>query len=119
MEQFSGLLAHLPETIPAGDAARALDILVEYKKETELTRRDRAKVEASREIALAEITRRYDFYEKLFAAVFAERAAVTKKFFKVIERGIAEKNTDLVLAGLENLSTMVASSPLANLKDLR
>ena len=119
MEKFPDLISLLPDTIPKSDAARALDLLVEYKRESELTRRDKAKAEALKELALAEITRKYDFYEKLFTAIFAERSAVTKKFFSIIDKGIKEKDNDLVLAGLSHLSKMVSTSPLANLGALK
>ena len=113
------LLAQLPDTIPITDAERALELLTEYKKETELSRRDRFRVEAVKEMVLAEITRKYDFYEKLFAAVFAERSEVTKKFFRIIDRGIKEKDNELVLAGLSSLSDVVSASPLAHLGSLK
>lgn len=119
MEKPPALLSLLPDTIPREDAVHALELLAEYKRETELTRRDKAKAQALKEIALAEITRKYDLYEKLFAAIFAERSTVTKKFFSIIDKGIKEKDNDLVLAGLSNLSKMVSSSPLANLPSLK
>jgi len=118
MENLPGLLTMLPESISPGDAEHALKILADYKKESEFTRRDKAKAEALKEIALAEITRKYDFYEKLFAAIFAERTAITKKYFSIIDKGIKEKNNDLVLSGLSHLSKMVSTSPLTNLKTL-
>ena len=119
MEEFPDLLSLLPDTIPKSDATRALELLVEYKRETELTRRDKAKADALKELALVEITKKYDFYEKLFAAIFAERSAVTKKFFSIIDKGIKEKDNELVLAGLSHLSKMVSTSPLANLEALK
>ena len=117
-EAFS-VFSRLPDTISRNDAARALELLSEFRQETEVTKRDKAKAAALKEIALAEITRKYDFYERLFAAVFAERKEVAQEFFKVIDQGIREKNNDLVLAGLSNLSGMIASSPLSNLGMLK
>ena len=118
MEKTFELFSQLPEDIPVSDAEEALGLLAEFKQEKELSRHNTLKGEALKELALAEITRKYDFYEKLFAAVFAERKAVTEGFFRVIDQGIREKNNDLVLAGLSSLSNMVAASPLANLKSL-
>ena len=112
------LYSRLPEEIPRSDAERAFQILSEFRQDKKLAKHDRAKAEAKKELALAEITRKYDFYEKLFAAVFAERKAITEGFFRVIDQGIREKNNDLVLAGLSSLSNMVASSPLTNLESL-
>ncbi|MCL1814647.1 MAG: hypothetical protein FWG27_02335 [Treponema sp.] len=115
IEKTADLYSRLPDSIPLADAEHALELLAEFKQETELTKRDRAKAAAVKQIALAEITKKYDFYEKLFAAVFAERRAVAQEFFRVIDQGIREKNNDLVLAGLSSLSGMVASSPLTHL----
>ena len=113
MEKTRELYSHLPKDIPLNDAERALGILADFNHENELLNDDRA--EALKELALTEITRKYDFYEKLFSAVFAERKAITEGFFRIIDQGIREKNNDLVLAGLSSLSDIVASSPLANL----
>jgi len=119
MEKPAALLSLLPDTIPQDDALQALKLLTEYRREIEITRRDKIKAEALKETALAEITRKYDFYERLFAAIFAERSLVTKKFFSIIDKGIKEKDNELVLAGLSNLSKMVSTSPLANLPSLK
>jgi len=113
------LLSLLPYTISQEDAVHALELLAEYKRETELTRRDKAKAQALKEVALEEITRKYDFYERLFAAIFTERSTVAKKFFSIIDKGIKEKDNELVLAGLSNLSQMVSASPLASLPSLK
>jgi hypothetical protein len=119
MEKNAALLSLLPDTISRDDAVRALELLAEYKREAELTRRDKAKAQALKETALEEITRKYDFYERLFAAIFAERSTVAKKFFSIIDKGIKEKDNELVLAGLSNLSKMVSTSPLANIPSLK
>ena len=109
------LYSKLPEEIPRRDAERAFGILSEFKQEIELAGNDKEKAAALKELALTEITKKYDFYEKLFSAVFAERKAITEGFFRVIDQGIRENNNDLVLAGLSSLSNMVATSPLSNL----
>jgi hypothetical protein len=113
-----GLYSRLPEEIPPDDAEKAFELLSDFKHEKELSKHDKARAEALKELALTEITRKYDFYEKLFAAVFAERKAITEGFFRVIDQGIREKNNDLVLAGLSSLSNLVDSSPLTNLGSL-
>ena len=119
MEDAFSLFSRLPNTISRNEAEQALGLLSEFKQEIELTKRDKAKAAALKEIALAEISKKYDFYEKLFAAVFAERREVAQEFFKVIDQGLREKNNDLVLIGLSNLSGLVASSPLSDLRQLK
>ena len=113
------LFSRLPDSISLVEAEHALELLAGLKSEAELTKRDKAKAAALKEIALAEITRKYDFYERLFAAIFAERRAVTEEFFRIIDQGIREKNNDLVLAGLSSLSGLVTSSPLTHLDSLK
>ena len=119
MDDVFSLFSRLPDTIPRSDAKKAFGLLTDFTQETELAKEHNDKAEALKEIALAEITRKYDFYERLFAAVFAERREITREFFKIIDQGIREKNNDLVLTGLSNLSSLVASSPLANLGALK
>ena len=116
MEKTYELYSRLPKEIKRSEAEKAFELLSEFGHETELSGGE--KTEALKELALAEITRKYDFYEKLFAAVFAERKTIAEGFFRVIDQGIREKNNDLVLAGLSSLSGMVASSPLTNLGSL-
>ena len=128
IERTYELYSRLPKEIKRSDAERAFELLSEFGQENELTTSGKEKTPAAgkagaaaqaiKELALAEITMKYDFYEKLFAAVFAERKAITEGFFRVIDQGIREKNNDLVLAGLSSLSNMVASSPLTNLGSL-
>ena len=124
IEKTYELYSRLPKEIKRSDAERAFELISEFGRENEISAGNKGKTEAApaaqaiKELALAEITRKYDFYEKLFAAVFAERKAITEGFFRVIDQGIREKNNDLVLAGLSSLSDMVSSSPLTNLGSL-
>jgi hypothetical protein len=113
------VLTKLPDYLPAPDVTKAFTLLLEYKKESELTKRDIARYDAMRDVMLAEITRKYDFYEKIFVAVFTERKVAIDKYFEIIDKGIKENNNELVLAGLSNLSNVVASSPFANIGELK
>ena len=112
-------LKKLPNNIPVPDVTKAFDLLMEYKKENEQTKREIARYDAIKEVMITEITKKYDFYEKLFKAVFDERKTAINKFFEVIDKGIKENNNELVLAGLSNLSNVVASSPFANISELK
>jgi hypothetical protein len=101
------------------DVTKALTLFLEYKKENETTKREIARYDAMKEIMITEITRKYDFYEKLFASIFMERKSAIDKYFEIIDKGIKENNNELVLAGLSNLSNVVASSPFANISELK
>ena len=109
----------IPNNIPVPDVTKAFDLLMEYKKENEQTKREIARYDAMKEVMITEITRKYGFYEKLFKAVFSERKTAIDKYFSVIDKGIQENNNELVLAGLSNLSNVVASSPFANIGELK
>ena len=114
-----GKLGEIANNLPVPDVARALTLFLEYKKENETTKREIARCEAMKEIMVAEITMKYDFYEKLFASVFAERKTAIDKYFEIIDKSIKENNNELVLAGLSNLSNVVASSPFSNIGELK
>ena len=109
----------IPEGMPVPDVTKIFQMLLEYGREREKTKRDIAKYEAIKEVMLTDINRKYDFYEKLFKAVFEERKAAIDKHFEVIDKGIKDNNNELVLNGLSGLSTIVASSPFANIGELR
>ena len=119
MEKAYEIYSRLPKEIKRSDAEHAFELLSEFRQENELSTNSNEKAETLKELALAEITRKYDFYERLFAAVFAERKAITEGFFRIIDQGIREKNNDLVLAGLSSLSDLVDSSPLTTLDSLK
>jgi hypothetical protein len=109
----------IPDFIPIPDVTKVFDLFMEFKRENEQTKREIARLDAIKEVMITEITKKYDFYEKLFKAVFGERKIAIDKFFEIIDKGIKENNNELVLAGLSNLSTVVASSPFANISELK
>jgi len=113
------MLKKLPSNIPVPDVTKVFGLLMEYKKENEQTKREIARLDAIKEVMITEITRKYDFYENLFKMVFDERKTAINKFFEVIDKGIKENNNELVLSGLSNLSNVVASSPFANISELK
>jgi hypothetical protein len=115
----TNVLAKIPDNIPVPDVTRVFTLFLEYKKENEMTKREIARYDAMKEVMITEITRKYDFYEKLFTAVFSERKNAIDKYFEIIDKGIKEKDNELVLAGLSNLSNVVASSPFANIGELK
>jgi hypothetical protein len=113
------IVGKIPNNLPVPDVTKAFTLFLEYKKENETTKREIARYDAMKEVMIAEITRKYDFYENLFAAVFSERKSAIDKYFEIIDKGIKENNNELVLAGLSNLSNVVASSPFANIGELK
>ena len=106
-------------TIPPEELPRLFEMLLECKKETEMTKRDLKKFESMKEVMIQEITGKYSFYEFLFSKIFDERREMIKKDFQIIDEGMKRNNRDLIDAGISGLSQLVASSPLADLDKLR
>ena len=105
--------------IPAEEIPRLFKMLVDYKKESELTKREVKKYDSIKEVMIREITGRYSFYEFLFSKIFAERADAIKKDFEIIDRGMKQNNRDLIFAGVSGLSQIVTSSPFADMEKLK
>ena len=105
--------------IPAEEIPRLFEMLVECKKESEMSRREMKKYDSMKEVMLREITGKYSFYEFLFSRIFAERQEIIKKDFDVIDQGMKQNNREMVAAGVSGLSQVVASSPVMELEKLR
>ena len=105
--------------IPAEEIPRLFEMLVECKKESELTKRELKKYDSMKEVMIQEITGKYSFYEFFFSKIFAERAEAIKKDFEIIDRGMKQNNRDLIFAGVSGLSQIVASSPFTDMEKLR
>ena len=69
-------------------------------------------------MVLTEITKRYELYQSVFDHIFDERKQAIDRHFDIIDRGIAANDKDLIIQGLKGLSTIVSSSPFANLQEL-
>ncbi|MFY1832167.1 hypothetical protein ACN47A_40075 [Myxococcus fulvus] len=106
------------EVLPGADVARFFSQVLEVRKEQLVTERELAKVNAVREVALTEITRKYDLLHKVFERVFEERRDAINKHFEIIDKGIKSNDRELILGGLKGLGDVVASSPFANAAEL-
>ena len=105
--------------IPAAELPRLFDMLVECRRESEITRREEKKYETMKDVMIREITGKYNFYEFLFSKIFAERAEAIKKDFQIIDEGMKKNNRELIATGVSGLSQIVASSPVTDLDKLR
>lgn len=83
-------------------------------RENNVVKRDIAEIDAKKEVLLKDVEERYSFYRYVFENVFSERRMAIDKYFEIIDKGIAEDNENLVLAGLQNLSKVVSSSPIGD-----
>ena len=105
--------------IPAEEIPRLFEMLLECRKESEMTKREMKKYDSMKEIMIREITGKYSFYEFFFSRIFAERQDAIKKDFEIIDEGMKKNNRELLTAGVTGLSHIVASSPFADIDKLR
>lgn len=106
------------EYIPAANVVSVLTELTGAYKEHLSVKRDIAAINAKRDVLIKEMSLKYDLYYKVFSQIFAERSRAIDKAFSIIDKGLKENDRDLISMGLNSLSTVVASSPFGNLKDL-
>jgi hypothetical protein len=111
-------LESVSKIMPAADALSFFNSLMEAYREEQNLRRDLAKIEAMRDVVLTEITKRFELYHRVFDRVFDERKQAIDRHFDIIDRGIAANDKELIIQGLQGLSTIVSSSPFANLQEL-
>ena len=105
--------------IPPEEIPRLFEMLLECKKESELTKRELQKYESMKDVMIQEITGKYSFYEFLFSKIFDERREAIKKDFEIIDEGMKRNDRTLINTGVSGLSQVVASSPIADLEKLR
>lgn len=113
-----GKLGDLVKHIPLPDISKFFTNLTEAYKEQKLNEREIAKITAQKEVILAEISARHEIYRLVFDRIFAERRSVIDNLFTTIDKGLAAKDTQLVLGAVEGLSRIVATSPFANTQEL-
>jgi hypothetical protein len=105
--------------IPAEEIPRLFNLLLECRKESELTQREIKKYESMKDVMIQEIAGKYQFYEFFFSKIFAERQDAIKKDFEIIDKGMKEHNRDILAAGVSALSQVVASSPFTDMEKLK
>ena len=105
--------------IPAEEIPRLFEMLLDVKKESEMTKREVKKYDAMKDVMIQEITGKYSFYESLFSKIFAERQETIKKDFEIIDEGMKRNDRNLIVAGVSGLSQVVASSPFTDMDKLR
>ena len=105
--------------IPAEDIPKLFEMLLDFKKESEMTKREIKKYDSMKELMIREITGKYSFYEFFFSKIFAERQEVIKKDFEIIDEGMKRNDRELISAGVNALSQLVASNPVTDMEKLR
>lgn len=111
-------LDRVNEYVPIGDPLAFFKSLLDAYQDGQEVRRDLAKIEATRQVLVAEIAQRYDFYHALFVRIFDERKQAIDGYFQTIDRGIAVNDKELILQALAGVAHIVSSSPFTNLDQL-
>lgn len=111
-------LNSVSDVMPAPDALaffKELQSVYKIHRETEVQIRT---IEAQRDVLITEIQSRYELFHKVFDNVFEERRMSITKSFEIIDQGLKNNDRDLVNIGMQGLSTIVSSSPFANVEQL-
>ena len=111
-------LAQVRDIVPSSDALNFFNKLTDAYREGMITEREIKKIDAQKEIVIRVITEKYSLYHSVFDRIFDERKEGINKSFEIIDKGIKEKDNDLISMGLGALSKIVSSSPFANIQEL-
>jgi len=65
-----------------------------------------------RDIAITEITKKYELAEAFMNKTFEERRKVIEKQFEVIDKGLEQNNFELVNLGMQHITTIVKDNPI-------
>jgi hypothetical protein len=105
--------------VPAEELPRLFEMLSEFRREAEITKRELRKYDSMKEVMIREITGKYSFYEFFFSRIFVERQETIRKDFEIIDEGMKRNDRELIAAGITGLSQIVASSPFTDIEKLR
>jgi len=111
-------LKDVADVVPSEDVLRFFSSVMELHKENLATKREIARIEATRDVALEQIRSKHDLYRKAMTLIFNERSGAIAKHFELIDRGIERSDRELMLRGLEGVARIVSNSPFADLKAL-
>lgn len=103
------------KSIPAQDLSRILTAFAEARSEIAKSNVEIARIEASRDVLVLELTSRYGAIRAAMDALFAERRAALESHFAVIDHGIASNDRSLIVAGMTAVGDIVRSSPFDDL----
>jgi hypothetical protein len=107
--------SNLPEIVSLTEANEVFSCVMNFFRECEITKRETARYDAAVKIITTEINRKYDLWEKVFTEIFKERRVSILKTFEIIDKGMEKNDKELINMGLMGLSTIVVSSPFADI----
>ena len=111
---FIGSLNNGEGGITPKDALNFVGNLVNSAIEFKRIDCDMEKYRMNRDIAIFEITKRYEFAEAFMKKSFKERRKAIEKYFKVIDKGLEQHDLQLVILGVHSITAIVKDSPFKN-----
>ena len=99
---------------------RSLDLATQITDVYAESQRLNAQVEIVKEnskVALAAITARFLTTRQIIEETFKERRFALNASYEVLQKGIDDNNTDLILAGMREIGKVVVTSPLQDIQE--
>ncbi|MGB6068199.1 MAG: hypothetical protein WBG50_25615 [Desulfomonilaceae bacterium] len=93
--------------------------IVRYYSELQSTETERQRIEAQRQIALAEIEAKRTLFLEYLDHAFAERAENFKRLFNAVDAALAQGNTDELALTLHTITDLAKTTPMANFVDMQ
>jgi len=106
VSQWNGGITPVPAS--SSSLFSVMEKVFDFAKEKEITKREIARYHDMRDIAITEITRKWDAVNR---SLDNQRFYIEKEF-KLIDKGLEQGNHELVNKALENITEIVKVSPL-------
>lgn len=101
----------VPASANSQDALAVIGKIFEFAREKQITKREIERYRTVRDIAITDITKKYEFAHALLNKTFEERRMVIEKQFEVIDKGLEQHNYQLVNMGLQHITAIVKDNP--------
>lgn len=99
---------------------KTLDLASQITDVYSESQRLNAQIEITREMSkveIARITAKFLNTKQLIEETFKERRFALNGYYEVLQKGMAENNSDLILAAMRDIGNVVVTSPLQDIKE--
>lgn len=104
--------------MPAAEGFKLLvDSWLEYKKVKENETTKREAIRAHRDVAIERINAQKEVFQNVINHTFAERAKNFDHFFATLDKGIEEKNDQIINGAMQMIVNQMQTSPLAGMNE--
>ena len=112
----------LGKSVPTNAALESFNLLVQahrdYKQTLEVERTKRALSADWRDVSIARLENQREFLQTYLKETFAERRHSIDEMFKVLDKGIADGNAEIINGAMNSIVGIVQSSPLKEAEKL-